>query len=139
MTKKLSEAEKFEKLQKRSKKGLFQKKELTPPTPPSFEPETIIKSHFWSVVEIVKRVKEEKDDEGNIVRTGFKEVKLVEFFDNESRKKYILNLREELEDNGEVRVLVDNYTGFLTAKLVDDLEYYRKRVQREEVRLNNEA
>lgn len=103
-----------------------------------FEPETVINSGIWSILEIVKDVKEEKDPEGNLIRSAVKNKILVEFFSNESRLKYIEDLRAELGDRGVVNVLIDNNSSWVMNKLLDDVEYLQNRVSREEIRRREE-
>lgn len=104
-----------------------------------FEPETNINSKYWSIIQVVRNAREEKDQvSGEVIRVADIETKLVEFFDNPSRNRFLDQLKEELGNEGYLNVLADNNTSWVMNKLFDDVEYLQKRVTREEVRRREE-
>lgn len=91
--------------------------------------ETIIKSYHYAVLEKVTNIRTAEGDEG-LYRTGDKEIVLVEFLDEGEKAEYFEKLKETIDPETEaVRILSDEDTAFNVQKVIDELDYMKRRAK----------
>jgi len=91
--------------------------------------ETELKGYYFAVVEKITNIRT-IEAEGGLVRQGDKEVALVEFVDEEEGHRYFERIQKEINPETEsFRVLADQETAFHIQKIVDELDYHKKRLK----------
>lgn len=91
--------------------------------------ETKLKAYHFAVVERISNIKT-VEDETALYRVGDKEIFLVEFVTEEESAKYFEALVKRIDPETEsFRILANEGTAFQVQAIIDENQYYKKRLE----------